>query len=239
MRVVKEVNVGGRLFKLHLDMEDATSQPAIFKTGKWEPKITSFLLKNLKQGMIFIDVGAAIGWFTIIGSSLVGEGGKVIAFEPSPIRFRTLVENVKMNTDGNVECIDKAVSSENGEAYISGEDCPMYLARSRNRFKINVLIDVVTLDSFLNVRGVEKVDIVKIDVEGSELRVLKGMEQTIRNSGEIKIICEVHIPYLSRYGDSVDRLFEYMHELGLRKRRLTGGRTALVPRYLFYKEEKR
>lgn len=237
MMVVKEVNVAGRRFKLHLDIEDETSQSIIFQTGRWEPPITAFLLENLKQSMIFIDVGAAIGWFTIIASSLVGEGGKVIAFEPSPLRFRTLVENVKLNTDGNVECVDKAVSSENGEAYISGENHPIYLSSSGNIFKINIPIDIVTLDSYLKMRGLSNVDMVKIDVEGSELRVLKGMEQTIRNSGEIKIICEVHLPYLNRYGDNVNRLFEYTQTMGLRKRRLTGGKTAKAPRYLFYKEE--
>lgn len=237
MRVVKEVNVAGRRFKLHLDMEDATSQPVIFQTGRWEPKITAFILENLKQDMIFIDVGAAIGWFTLIASSLVGEGGKVIAFEPAPNRFKTLVENVTLNTYGNVECVDKAVSSENGEAYISGENYPIYLSSSGNGFKINVPIDMVTLDSYLKMRGVEKVDMVKIDVEGSELRVLKGMEQTIRNSGKIKIICEVHLPYLNRYGDNINQLFEYTQTMDLRKQRLTGGKTAQAPRYLFYKEE--
>jgi len=167
LRVVKEVNVAGRRFKLHLDMEDATSQPVIFQTGRWEPRITAFLLENLKQDMIFID----------------------------------------------------------------------YLSSSGNGFKINVPIDMVTLDSYLKMRGVEKVDMVKIDVEGSELRVLKGMEQTIRNSGKIKIICEVHLPYLNRYGDNINQLFEYTQTMDLRKQRLTGGKTAQAPRYLFYKEE--
>jgi len=239
VRVVKEVNVAGRHFKLHLDMEDEPSQAAIFKTGGWEPKVTAFLLEKLKPGMIFIDVGAAIGWFTIIAASIVGRSGRVIAFEPAPHRFRTLFENVKLNTDGNVECVNKAVSSEKGEAYISGQEILMYLSPSKSRFKRNVPIDVVTLDSYLKRRGVERVDMMKIDVEGAELRVLKGMEQTIRNSGEIKIICEVHIPYLSRYGDSVDQLFEYTRSMGLERRRITGGRKALTPRYLFYKEEKR
>lgn len=92
------------------------AQRTIFLSEIYEPLISKYITSQLKQGDWFIDVGANVGWYTLIGAKIVGNTGKVIAFEPEKTNFLILTSNVKMNNLKNVLCINEALSDTQGHS---------------------------------------------------------------------------------------------------------------------------
>jgi len=100
---------------LFLDKEDSLH---LTLNEKYSPEITDVLKKNVKKGDTVVDIGAHIGYFTIILSDLVGNDGKVIAFEPNPITFSILKKNIETNSLSNVILENLAISDIESEQYI-------------------------------------------------------------------------------------------------------------------------
>ena len=100
--------------KMYLDPTDKVITPTMLVLGNWEPSETSWFLRVVKPGDTFVDVGANAGYYTIIGSRLVGEKGKVYAFEPEPAMFALLEKNVRLNGLTNVVLERKALSNKQG-----------------------------------------------------------------------------------------------------------------------------
>jgi FkbM family methyltransferase len=153
----------------------------IYYQGDSEPETADFFRAFLHPGMTFLDVGAHIGEYTILGSDAVHPGGIVHAFEPSPDIFNLLRENIRMNGLGNVELHQMAMSNTEGTQ--SFEVCrePSISAfrgshkpASKSRAVLSeIQVDTTTLDSWWKSRG-PRIDLIKIDVEGAELSVLSG-----------------------------------------------------------------
>mgnify|MGYP003681892466 CR=1 FL=1 len=216
--VKKTFTSKGEKFSLFFkDSPDWITQISVIHRQMNELEVTQYLLCNLKLGMTFLDVGAAVGWFTLIGAHEVGAKGQVWAYEPEPSRFELLKENVKLNDYENVRCFPLALSDKDGEAYIGGPGM-MRLTEKRT----DTPIKTVRLDSHLRGLELRRVDIVKIDVEGAELRVLHGMRETVEKNPGIKIVCEIHSKQMLRYGDNRERLFEFISGLGLHALRIGG-----------------
>jgi len=218
---IKEVKIGHMGFKIFLDPESKQNcQRNIYKHGRWEPRITKMVLRWLKPGNVFIDAGAAVGWFTLLAASIVGKHGKVIAFEPNPDRLRMLIKSVKLNGFTNVSCSEKALSDIDGDALIGGRADGEVLSREDSK---GITIRTTALDTFLQSNGISKVDLIKIDIEGLELKALKGMRKTIRSNPHIKIICETHPKLLLKHGATKDKLLEYVSKtIKLRKQHIEG-----------------
>ena len=141
-----------------------------------EPATQQILKRILAEGSVFIDVGANIGYFTRMASHLVGHSGMVYAFEPLPEAYTLLMDNTQDLS--NVKALPFAAADSSGET-------ELYAHRSGDRSSLLavdpmrvVKVKKVTLDSLLN--EVSRVDLVKIDVEGSETMVLKGAKQLFR-----------------------------------------------------------
>lgn len=180
-------------FNLFLDPDDVHISRIIALTGTYEPVETEFLKKIVKTGMNVVDIGANIGFYTVLFSNLVGLQGKVTAFEPSPRSFHILEKNLQ-NCSNNVTIINKAVSDHTGrdKFYLSKENA------GDNRFSGSVIldtdwnresveVDVVRLDNYFQD---EYVDLIKIDAQGAEMKILNGGMETINNSTNLKIIVE-------------------------------------------------
>lgn len=153
----------------------------------------AWLRRNITEGMIAVDAGACIGEFTTVLAELVGEKGRVFAFEPVEDNFAKLTENTKKL--GNVTNINAAL----GDIY---EKKSFYLGRAKgwgSLYKTSntsgevVKVQVISLDSILEKFGIYQIDIFKIDVEGYELNVLRGAQSTIFNSEQLAILIEVHL----------------------------------------------
>ncbi len=154
-----------------------------------------------KQGDIVVDIGAHIGHYTLIASKRVGTNGKVVAIEAHPGNFEMLNRNIKLNNLTNVISLNHAVYSKETriKLYLPGEESgntiynTIISDRARNEDKF-VQVSANTLDYLLQSKEIkqEKVNWIKIDVEGAEFEVLKGATNVLSKSKDIALLIEVH-----------------------------------------------
>jgi FkbM family methyltransferase len=142
--------------------------------GTFEYKTRILVEKLIKEKGIFFDIGAHVGFYTLLGSSLVGPGGKVIAFEPLPRNVYYLKKHVKMNHLINVKIIEAAVSDADGWA-------SFYEGRTSGRGHISnqgtLKVKQVCLDDLIFRKGIPVPQDIKIDVESAGSLVLKGAQR--------------------------------------------------------------
>lgn len=150
------------------------------KSGVWEPKTTEYVEKHLKAGQTFVDIGAQVGYFSILAAKL---GAKVFAFEPS-LNNRTLLEKNIKDNDCDVQVFSQALSNENGSAILYTDTTPgqYSLIGSGNGEKVET-IKYDNLDLPIP-------DMIKIDAEGFEKQVLEGMQSVLTTDKPITIIIE-------------------------------------------------
>jgi FkbM family methyltransferase len=172
----------------------------------------AFLTSQIMPGMTVVDVGANIGVYTLLFSRLVGEHGQVIAFEPDPILFAVLGENIALNNARNVTAHQIALGSEwfaTGlrRGFLNWGDNRLQMQNTSNSTDI-VSVQVAPLDQVI---GNQPVDFIKIDVQGREMEVLRGMEAMLREGRPPRIYFEYWPEGLRRSGyDPLDviRLLE-------------------------------
>jgi len=194
--------------------------------GVYEPHVVHVLVRHLKQGDCCMDVGANLGYFTSVMSHRVGTEGEVIAFEPLPQNVQVLQENIALEGLTNVRVEAKAVgdSNETSSLLIQGDKeftgTPSLTAfYSWSGERSSIPVEVVTLDEYL--AGMRKAPaLLKIDVEGAELLVLRGAT-TLLSSVRPTLLIEVH-GWGSPQSEEVIGLIKQHHYeveiLGLRNR---------------------
>jgi FkbM family methyltransferase len=150
------------------------------KSGVWEPRTTDFIKANLKKGQTFVDVGANVGYYSILASSL---GAKVIAFEPSEENRKFLNENM-IDNDCYFEIHSEALSNKSGSAILYTDTTPgqYSLIGSGKGEKV----DCIKYDSL----DLPIADFYKIDCEGAEKNVLEGMQSVLKTDKPITLILE-------------------------------------------------
>lgn len=141
----------------------------------------SFLIKALYPGMIFLDIGANFGLYSLVASRLVGSEGLVLAVEPNPVVMEYLTRNIQLNLANNVFVLEKALSNEFGKKFLwihAGDPFgSSSLAKSDLSTK-TMEVEATTLDALCG--DLPRLDLVKVDVEGWEARVLQGGLRTLR-----------------------------------------------------------
>jgi len=159
--------------------------------GIYEARTQRWFQRMVKHGFVVIDVGAHVGFYSLLASELVGQGGRVIALEPLPENLRALRAHLEMNHVTNVAVLEMAVSDECQTApFVAGENSSMGQLCSDGA----MVVETVTLD-YLFLNGlVPKPDCIKMDVEGEETAVLKGAQT---------LLAEAHpIIFLAAHGSS-------------------------------------
>jgi FkbM family methyltransferase len=189
--------VGGYWFQY--DPSDSIIREICF-TGRYSPAETVLLRALLEPGMTFFDVGANVGYFSLLAAHAVGVAGRVVSFEPDPRVFEVLRENVRMNELDRVELLNVAAAEDVGRATLVGHPdhadnrgvSRLGSARAGDRS-----FDVATtsVEEVRTRRGIKTVDVVKIDVEGAELRVLKGMAAGLATAAYSRILLELHVGF--------------------------------------------
>lgn len=197
----RQVALGG--VRLVLDVSEFTAWPLYFGGTPYEPETVDYFARTLGPGHVFVDIGANHGYFTMLAASLVGETGRVVAFEPNPKVFRQLQMHAALNcVESRVLLLPRALAESQGEAklYVSQEDGnsglssltpgveALALGSLSEAHTVLVLLD--TFDRWLTSSGVDHVDLVKIDVEGAESRVLAGMRASLAAGVVGAIVCE-------------------------------------------------
>ena len=166
------------------------SGQALLLNGNMEPYTTAIFRQVITENMNIVDIGANIGYFSLLAASIIGNKGKVFAFEPDPDNYEILVKNIKLNGYKNVVSLPKAVSNKNGTSTFFQYDPTGWSSFfSSNANPVGVIsVETVTLDDYFSNIGL--IDVVKIDVEGAEILVLEGMKKVIEKNDNIKIFIE-------------------------------------------------
>ena len=168
--------------------------------GNWETYELELFRSSIRPGMTVADVGAHVGLYSLVAADALGGAGKVIAFEPEPANFRLLLRNIEANGFANVTAVQKAVAGKCGalDFYVDPAQSTLHSLRPlREGQAPSFSVEVTTLDEFF---ANERADVVKMDIEGSEGSVLKGMRGLIRRSPAMKLFCEFNPTFLRAAG---------------------------------------
>jgi FkbM family methyltransferase len=156
----------------------------IRRNGCYEPDTVALLGSLLEPGSVYVDVGAHVGHHVLIGSARVGPEGRVYAFEADPLTFRELSRNVKINHCNNVTLNNVALADSSGQATFFLADVSLSAANSLGKTahtsEKNITVNVSTLDDYFAQCRPSRVDVIKADVEGAELLVVRGAVSTLR-----------------------------------------------------------
>jgi FkbM family methyltransferase len=147
--------------------------------GSYELDKRLFLEKTITEGSIVFDLGAHVGFYTLLASVLVGCRGKVFAFEPLPANFLYLKEHLRINKTTNVTVIEAAVSDRIGVAYFE-DNASSFQGHISSQGKLQV--KTVSLDKLINTGEIPSPNYIKIDVEGAEMQVLSGAKSLLENA---------------------------------------------------------
>ena len=206
----------------------------------------NFFKKYIKQGDVIIDIGANIGLFTLIAADKTGSQGKVISFEPSPQTFMWLKENISANNLENVSPFKMALSDREGsiEFFVSSEGYDAFNSVIKPSKGTNYNVEnVVTtkLDSFVEKEGLlEKVALIKIDVEGFEIPLLNGGNKILSSEFAPDLVIEFTESNAKNAGVTCVDLYDAITKLGYKLYRYNKITNILLPepRGLSYTEYK-
>jgi FkbM family methyltransferase len=185
--------------------------------GMHQPATTRIFKALLKQGDCVVDIGAHVGYFTMMAAQLVGWRGKVFAFEPDSTNMRALYANIELNKFENIEPCMMALSNCSGEStfYISSRESARHSLIKTREHDDQITVNVAKLDDIILLKKYS-IKLIKTDTEGNELAVLQGARQTIMSNYSVKLIVEVYQDALKACGTTVEGLWNYITgELGL------------------------
>ncbi|MDO8751922.1 MAG: FkbM family methyltransferase [Dehalococcoidia bacterium] len=191
---------------MRLDLRDRGIHADLFINGIREPQATKHLQSIIKPDWTMVDIGANIGYYVLMEAR---RAKMVYAIEPGPENFKNLTHNVGVNGNLNVRSFQLAVGDHEGVVGFT-------LAKASNWNKVaadgkgDIEVQMTTLDKFL---GGKKVDFVRMDVEGYEMAILRGMDRTLRESRPDMFI-EVHRDMLREFGSSQLEFMELLARHG-------------------------
>ncbi len=211
-------SVTGRIghYRLAFDLNEGIQRTVFF--GLYEPEVSRLISRLLGRGDVFVDVGAHFGYFSFIASQLVGDAGQVHAFEPIPENAGHIRQGIEDNEIANIKLNQVALGSKAGhlELYIAsapGHSGGATLVHDADR-PDSQLVDMMTLDDYLRAESVDRVRLVKVDIEGAEYDAFLGMEQLLSQREAPDVICEIHPYLLGRQDLSPSQVTDFLSDRG-------------------------
>ncbi len=193
---------------------------ALFVRGIYDPNLIVTVNTLLHKGGTFIDVGSNMGYFSLLASKVVGENGRILAVEPSSRDFTRLVDNININHIENITPYRLAISDKNGKTKLS--------VACEERSSLNTLgtsfgfkgiekvavedVDTTTIDELVKKERITSVDVLKVDIEGSEMVALRGARDTIEKFRPV-ILLGTNEGALSACGVDIKELKNLLKEL--------------------------
>lgn len=187
----------------------------------FEEATTSIFKQFLKKGDIVIDIGAHVGYYTLIAARRVGPTGKVYAFEPDPTNYAILQKNIKLNGYHNIIPVRKAIADRTAQMslFLSNKDsmahslyCDSFVDEK------SVDIETTTLDEFIPSGEYSSISMIKMDIEGSEPKALEGMQHLAAESRSLKLIVEFLPQRLISAGVTPQEFLNKLAAMGFRIR---------------------
>lgn len=197
-------------YKMFLDDNDCL-QISINKI--YEPFETEIVKNTVRRGDIVLDLGANIGYYTLLMAQLVGSEGKVFSFEPEPKNFILLQKNVEINNFKNVFLKECAVGKKSGQTklFLSEFGPAMHRIYESEYCHKPIEIRIVALDDYFENNEIKnKISFMKIDVEGSEFSCLQGMRSILKENKKIKLLMEFMPDALRDYGSDPQKLLDFL-----------------------------
>ena len=206
--------------KMYVNPKDRYISLPLILNRTYEENVTKVFKRIVKKGMVVIDIGANIGYYTLLAAKLVGKEGKVLAFEPEPSNFNLLTRNVKLNKfEDRCILINKAVSNFVGTAklYLSDENPGDHTLLKDNKKGKWIKVQTTTIDHFLNYElndKIKEIDVIKMDIQGNEMAALEGMVETISKSKNLKMFVEFWPHGIKQAGFSPVEFLKKIESLG-------------------------
>jgi len=207
---------------LHIDPTEILGKH-IYYFGVWEPCLTSWLLERLNSGDVFIDVGANIGYFSLLASHIVGPSGKVVAVEAVPDIAGVLSDNLKRNGATNVRLVNIAAWNKDDiltfftDNHLSGKSTCLeshadkWKLTRKNEIKAQPISDILTTSEIQSAR------IVKIDVEGAEIEVISGMQAIMPLfNNNVEFVIEISLDSLNSHDINGNSFLEWFADWGFK-----------------------
>jgi len=203
---------------LYMEGGDRFMPRYIEQFGVWEPGETTFVQEFVKPGMVVVDAGAHVGYFSVLCGHLVGPDGLVFSFEPDPRNYELLLANVWTHELTNVVCLPWAVGDECRftQLYLAPENTGDHRLYASEEDRRTVTVRSVALDRVPLLRP--PVDFVKIDVQGAEEAAIRGMQGLLGDSPEVIVSAEFWPHGMRRFGSDERGLLDYYRSLGYRMR---------------------
>jgi FkbM family methyltransferase len=214
-------HAGGASFRFKT--EDAVGRQ-IYKRASYEPELTRLIEREvwLRSGEVALDVGANIGWYSVLLSRLAAPDARVFAFEPDPLNLDLLRRNLADNRCAQVTAVGKALAGDAGV-------CSLYRYPNKNLGRHSVLpinsaapirVEAISGDAFLREQGVSpsQVRFIKVDVEGFEFEVLRGLQDCLATCP--LLACEFSPAYMRRGGQDVHGFLAFLSGRGYEPHRL-------------------
>ena len=188
---------------------------SIFKI--YEPNQTKIVKKYVHEGDVVIDVGAHVGYYTLLMAQLVGKNGKVYSFEPDPVNFELLKKSVEINGFENVILIQKAVSNttEKIKLFLGDNDSAInriYDAKLGDAKK-SIDVESITIDEYFKEND-KLFNFIKIDSEGSEAKIINGMEKFLTKNRKLIMMTEFFPFLIKKSGDEPKQYLKSLENSG-------------------------
>lgn len=192
----------------------------LYLKGIYEPAVTKFIKFFLQPGMTFVDVGACLGYYSLLATQIVGESGRVVAFEPNTANWKYLYQNYKLNGLDTMSILKLAASDKEDKVLLNISDHHIG-CHSLLRSELSGHGD--TTEHVYSVRldkALDHIDIIKIDVEGWEYYVLKGMESLFADPNNNIIVFMEYCPALLKenpqlWGNLMEFLDRYAYKMAI------------------------
>jgi FkbM family methyltransferase len=208
--------------KMYLDTRDISLTPNLLLDGYWEMWITKALLRELRNGMNVVEIGSNVGYYSLIISSKIGDTGRLFAFEANPDTCQILRDNVEINGFYDRVTLEKKAVIDKAEEIafhaltknVGGSRIVEYSMRTHYTEELKIIkVDATSLDQYFNNKDI-KIDLIKIDAEGSEPHIFEGMKNLIINNANLTIICEFNPVLISAASVDPQKFLEKIQSYG-------------------------
>ncbi|MFX0135780.1 MAG: FkbM family methyltransferase [Candidatus Hodarchaeota archaeon] len=209
---------------MYLDPCDSVISKSLFLYKTWEPFVSYLFCQNISKGDIVVDIGAHIGWYSLLASLIVGKQGIIYAFEPEPRTFTILLLNIKLNDIKNIIPINKALSDSSGyESLFLNlyNEYPSIYQMWPTSDGESILVETVTFNEYFKNKHI---DVIKIDAEGYEVKIFRGAEQILSRNPKLIIFSEFWPEGLRGAGTSPEEYIDLVSKHGFNIQIIKNGR---------------
>lgn len=202
-----------------IDLKDFFCR-CLFLEGAWEPPAAAVWAALARPGHCVVDVGAYYGHFSLIAALRVAPGGRVVAFEPNPTSRARMQDNVALNGSLPLEIEGLAVAGRQGMTCLdtasqeNSSHAHVIAAGEHQGGSGTLSVPATALDAYCREKGIERVDLLKMDIEGGEADALDGMREGLAAGRYLRVLLELHPRALREMGRDPDAVVQLFRDLG-------------------------